>query len=52
MSSLHTFSARSIDGQDVDLSAHAGKDGRVIGRYPPTTEPVKIRGDIEKAIGG
>jgi glutathione peroxidase len=27
-----------------------GKDGRVIGRYPPTTAPEKISGDIEKAL--
>jgi glutathione peroxidase len=27
-----------------------GKDGRVIGRYSPTTAPEKISGDIEKAL--
>jgi glutathione peroxidase len=27
-----------------------GKDGRVIGRYSPTTTPEKISGDIEKAL--
>lgn len=27
-----------------------GKDGRVIGRYAPTTPPEKIRADIEKAL--
>ena len=27
-----------------------GRDGRVIGRYSPTTAPEKISGDIEKAL--
>jgi glutathione peroxidase len=27
-----------------------GRDGKVIGRYSPTTTPEKIRGDIEKAL--
>ena len=27
-----------------------GKDGRVIGRYPPTTRPEKLTADIEKAL--
>jgi glutathione peroxidase len=27
-----------------------GKDGKVIGRYSPTTKPEKIAGDIEKAL--
>jgi glutathione peroxidase len=27
-----------------------GRDGRVIGRYPPTTAPEKISDDIEKAL--
>ena len=27
-----------------------GRDGRVIGRYAPTTEPAKIAADIEKAL--
>ncbi|WP_193610086.1 glutathione peroxidase [Nocardioides lijunqiniae] len=27
-----------------------GKDGKVIGRYSPTTAPEKISGDIEKAL--
>jgi glutathione peroxidase len=27
-----------------------GRDGQVIARYAPTTEPDKIRGDIEKAL--
>ncbi len=28
------------------------KDGKVIGRYSPTTAPDKISGDIEKALAG
>ena len=28
-----------------------GRDGQVIDRYAPTTEPEKIAGDIEKALG-
>ncbi|WP_408897587.1 glutathione peroxidase [Nocardioides sp. R1-1] len=28
-----------------------GRDGQVIDRYAPTTEPAKIAGDIEKALG-
>ncbi|WP_436700708.1 glutathione peroxidase [Nocardioides sp. BYT-33-1] len=28
-----------------------GRDGRVLDRYAPTTEPAKISGDIEKALG-
>ena len=27
-----------------------GRDGTVIGRYSPTTEPAKIAGDIERAL--
>lgn len=27
-----------------------GRDGRVIGRYPPTTKPEKLSDDIEKAL--
>lgn len=27
-----------------------GRDGRVVGRYGPTTAPAKIAGDIEKAL--
>ncbi|MGB0098815.1 MAG: glutathione peroxidase [Nocardioides sp.] len=27
-----------------------GKDGRVLGRYGPTTKPEKIAGDIERAL--
>jgi glutathione peroxidase len=27
-----------------------GRDGEVIGRYSPSTEPAKITGDIEKAL--
>ena len=27
-----------------------GRDGRVIGRYPPTTKPEKIAADVEKAL--
>jgi glutathione peroxidase len=27
-----------------------GKDGKVVGRYSPTTAPEKISGDIEKAL--
>jgi glutathione peroxidase len=29
-----------------------GRDGRVLGRYAPTTKPAKIAGDIEKALAG
>ena len=28
-----------------------GSDGQVIDRYPPTTKPEQLTGDIEKAIG-
>lgn len=28
-----------------------GRDGAVLDRYAPTTEPAKLAGDIEKAIG-
>lgn len=27
------------------------RDGTVVGRYSPTTEPAKLRGDIERALG-
>ena len=27
-----------------------GRDGTVIGRYSPTTEPADLAGDIEKAL--
>ncbi|MCW2795597.1 MAG: hypothetical protein JWM79_1094 [Nocardioides sp.] len=37
MSSLQDFSARSIDG-------------RVLGRYSPTTRPEKIAADIEQEL--
>ena len=29
-----------------------GRDGKVIGRYSPTTKPEKIASDIEKALAG
>ena len=29
-----------------------GRDGRVLGRYAPSTKPDKIARDIEKALGG
>lgn len=29
-----------------------GRDGQVIDRYAPTTEPAKLAGDIEKALAG
>ena len=29
-----------------------GRDGRVLGRYAPSTKPDKIAGDIEKALAG
>ena len=29
-----------------------GRDGRVLGRYSPTTKPEKIAADIEKALAG
>ncbi len=29
-----------------------GRDGRVIGRYAPTTKPEKIAEDIKKALAG
>lgn len=29
-----------------------GRDGKVIGRYPPTAKPVDLEGDIAKALAG
>ena len=29
-----------------------GRDGAVVGRYAPTTEPATLSGDIEKALAG
>jgi glutathione peroxidase-family protein len=47
MSGLAKFSARAIDGSDVDLASYSGE---VLGRCAPTTKPGKIAGDIEEAL--
>ena len=44
---FYDFSAKKMNGQEVRMEEYKGK---VVKRYSPTTEPLKIKDDILKLL--